>query len=256
MDCRNQQDTAVTQGSETASAADQKPYLSVVIPAYNEEVRLATSLPVVLEYLKQQPYTWEIVVVDDGSADATGAVAQRVGKDFPVRVLRNEPNRGKGYSIRRGLLEAHGEYRLFSDADLSTPIEELGKFWPFVKDGYSVVIGSRALPDSQLKVRQKFYREFMGRVFNMLVRLLLVGGIHDTQCGFKLFTADAAQAIFPKQTLTGFSFDVEVLVLARKLGFRIKEAPVQWFNSPASKVSAWYDSARMFLDLLRLRLKR
>jgi dolichyl-phosphate beta-glucosyltransferase len=154
------------------------------------------------------------------------------------------------------MLEATGSHRLFSDADLSTPIEELDKFWPAVEQGYAVVIGSRALPDSQLEVRQKYYREMMGRAFNWMVQRLLVKGIRDTQCGFKLFTAEAAKAVFPRQELSGFAFDVELLVLSRKLGYRIREVPVRWINSPASKVSAWRDSTRMFLDLLRLKLKR
>jgi dolichyl-phosphate beta-glucosyltransferase len=238
------------------ATASETPHLSVIIPAYNEEQRLGESLPRIFEHLASQPYTWEVVVVDDGSSDATREVAQQLGEGYPCRVLRNEPNRGKGYSIRRGMLEAKGAFRLFSDADLSTPIEELDKFWQHVDAGYDVVIGSRALEQSDLVVRQAFYREWMGRVFNLLVRTMLVGGIHDTQCGFKLFSARAAETIFPKQTLSGFAFDVELMVLARKHGFKIKEAPVRWINSPASKVSAWRDSTRMFLDLLRLRLRR
>lgn len=240
----------------TMDATPDNPYLSVIVPAYNEEVRLAESLPRIFEYLAAQPYTSEIIVVDDGSSDRTSELATRLGAGHNCRVLRNEPNRGKGYSIRRGMLEARGQYRVFSDADLSTPIEEIEKFWPFVNDGYAVVIGSRAVAGSDLVVRQRFYRELMGRTFNLFVQLLLVGGIRDTQCGFKLFSAEAAKAVFPRQTLTGFSFDVELLVLARKLGFQIKEAPVRWINSPASKVSAWRDSTRMFYDLLCLKFRR
>lgn len=231
------------------------PHLSVVIPAYNEERRLGDSLRRILAYLEAQQYEWEVIVVDDGSADATGRMSEEIGRGYPCRVVRNEPNRGKGYSIRRGMLEARGRYRLFSDADLSTPIEELDKFWPAVNDGCGMVIGSRALPESDLEVRQPFYREMMGRVFNLLVRLLLVGGIRDTQCGFKLFTAEAAQAIFPRQTLQGFAFDVELIVLARRAGFKVAEVPVRWINSPASRVSAWRDSTRMFFDLLALKLR-
>lgn len=231
------------------------PYLSVIIPAYNEELRLAESLPVVLDYLRAQSYTWEVLVVDDGSRDGTSRVAEEIGQGSACRVIRNEPNRGKGYSIRRGMLEARGQYRLFSDADLSTPIEELEKFWPQVEAGYDVVIGSRAVEGSQLVVRQAFYRELMGRVFNLLVRVMLVGGIRDTQCGFKLFTARAAEKVFREQSLEGFAFDVEILVLARRHGFRIREVPVRWINSPATKVSALRDSVRMFADLVRIRLR-
>lgn len=230
--------------------------LSVIIPAYNEELRLAESLPKVFEYLRRREYAWEVLVVDDGSSDRTSEVARELSRGYPCRVLRNEPNRGKGYSIRRGMLEAHGRYRLFSDADQSTPIEEMEKFWPYLEQGYAVVIGSRALEGSRLEVRQKRYREMMGRVFNFLVRMLLLRGIHDTQCGFKAFSAEAAQVVFHEQQLHGFSFDVELLMLASKRGFRIKEVPVRWINSPASKVSAWRDSTRMFWDLLKLKLRK
>ncbi len=232
------------------------PRLSIIVPAYNEEERLKESLPKILTYLDSQNYSYEVVVVDDGSVDRTSQVAAEIGGKHPVRVLRNEPNRGKGFSIKRGMMEARGDYRLFSDADLSTPIEELGKFWPMAADGNDVVIGSRALPGSILEVRQAFYRELMGRAFNLIVQTLLVAGIRDTQCGFKMFSARAAEKIFPLQTLSGFSFDVELLVLARKHGFKIAEVPVRWINSPASKVSAWRDSTRMFADLIRLKLRR
>lgn len=256
---QNAQPSATHQGESsvaTACGKQEAPYLSVIIPAYNEEERLKESLPRVFDYLSQQEYAWEVIVVDDGSRDSTSAVAQRLGVGPNCRVLRNEPNRGKGYSTRRGMLEAHGKHRLFTDADLSTPMEEIGKFWSYVEAGYAVVIGSRAAKGAALEVRQKLYRELMGRAFNVLVQVFLVGGIRDTQCGFKLFSAEAAECIFRKQTLDGFSFDVELLILARKHGFRIKEAPVRWRNSPASRVSAWRDSIRMFADLLRLRFLR
>jgi dolichyl-phosphate beta-glucosyltransferase len=230
-------------------------HLSVIVPAYNEEKRLSASLPVILEYLAAQPYTWEVIVVDDGSSDRTSEVAAAIAGEHPVRIVRNNPNQGKGASIRRGMLEATGEWRLFSDADLSTPIEELGKFWQFTAEGYDVVIGSRALPESELAVRQPASRELAGRVFNAAVQTLLVRGLLDTQCGFKLFSARAAQAIFPQQSLKGFAFDVEILMLARKLGFRIKEAPVRWIDSPESKVSTWR-GLMGFVDLAKLRLKR
>ena len=237
-------------------AAPDVPHLSVVVPAYNEELRLRESLPAIIAYLSAQSYGWEILVVDDGSSDNTGVVAAELGRGHPLRVLRNEPNAGKGASIRRGMMEARGRYRLFSDADLSTPVAELEKFWPAVADGCDVVIGSRALPESKLEVRQAAYREMMGRIFNVLVRVLLVRGIHDTQCGFKLFSEKAARDVFPKQKLRGFAFDVELLMLAQRAGMKIREVPVRWINSPASKVSALRDSTRMFLDLLALRFRR
>ncbi len=242
-------------GQTLSYSTEAVPHLSVVVPAYNEEQRLKESLPVILDYLKAQSYTWELLVVDDGSTDGTSRVAEELSRDCPCRVLRNEPNRGKGYSIKRGMLEARGRYRLFSDADLSTPINELEKFWAPIEQGFDVVIGSRAVEGSQLEVRQAFYRELMGRVFNLLVRVMLVGGVRDTQCGFKLFTERAAEKVFHEQSLAGFAFDVEVLVLARRHGFGIREVPVRWINSPATKVSALRDSTRMFADLLRIKLR-
>ncbi len=238
----------------TSSNTTNPCHLTVVIPAYNEEVRLARSLPIILEYLHKQAYDWEVLVVNDGSRDDTVGVAERFGNDR-VRVITNQPNRGKGYSIRRGMLEAGGKWRLFSDADLSTPIEELDKFWQYTEEGYDVVIGSRALPESDLEVRQPKSREFAGRVFNTAVQTFLVPGLCDTQCGFKLFSAEAANQVFPKQTLHGFAFDVEILMLTHKLGFKIKEAPVKWVNDEGSKVST-LSGVKGFIDLARLGMRR
>jgi dolichyl-phosphate beta-glucosyltransferase len=247
---------ACAPGKGTMEATDeQHVHLSVVVPAYNEEGRLSKSLPAIMDYLSRQSYAWEVLIIDDGSSDRTGEIAARIGENKPVRVLQNNPNRGKGYSIRYGMLEARGKYRLFSDADLSTPIEELDHFWKPVAEGYDVVIGSRAVSGSRLEVRQARYREWMGRAFNLLVRMMLVPGIHDTQCGFKLFSEKAATEIFPRQTLQGFAFDVELLILARKHGYKVKEFPVRWINSPATTVSAWRDSSRMFVDLVRLKFR-
>ncbi len=227
--------------------------LSVVIPAYAEEERLRDSLPRIRAHLASQPRPWEIVVVDDGSPDRTSQVAEEALAGVAHTVLRSEPNAGKGASIRRGMLAARGQWVLFSDADLSTPIEEVEKFWPHLEEGAEVVIGSRALRESDLIVRQPWYRETMGRVFNLMVRALVIPGIADTQCGFKMFTRRAADLIFTHQTLDGFAFDVEVLGLARLAGLKICEVPVRWENSPASRVSAVGDSCKMFLDLLRVR---
>jgi dolichyl-phosphate beta-glucosyltransferase len=235
---------------------EERPYVSIIIPAYNESARIGTTLDRIKEYLSDKPYSWEIVLVDDGSSDATVAVAQEHMRDSHLRVLPNPRNLGKGASIRNGMLAARGEYMLFSDADLSTPIEELGNLLTSCQEGYGVAIGSRALKESRLEVRQPWYREFMGRIFNVLVRILVLGGIKDTQCGFKLFTREAALSIFPKQRLSGFAFDVEVLLLARKAGYKIKEVPVRWINSPSTKVSAFRDSIRMFVDLVKLRIGR
>jgi dolichyl-phosphate beta-glucosyltransferase len=222
--------------------------LSVVIPAYNEADRLPPTLERVFTYLRGRDASFEVIVVDDGSRDETVARARAAG----ATVLPNEVNRGKGYSVRRGMLAARGARRLMTDADLSTPIEDLGRLMAALDGGFDVAIGSRALPDSNVEVHQPWYRENMGRVFNGLVRLLAVPGLKDTQCGFKLFTAEAAQAAFSRALLDGFSFDVEALYLARRHGFRIAEVPVTWRNDAASRVGLW-SGFRAFPDLLRIR---
>lgn len=230
--------------------------LSVVIPAYNEEARLGGTLEQVLAYLNAQPYEWEVLVMDDGSRDRTAALAEQIAARMPagrVRVLRNPRNLGKGGTIRRGMLEARGAQRLFTDADNSTPIEEVAKLRAALAEGFDVAIGSRALKTSHVEVHQPWYRETMGRTFNLFVQAMVLPGFKDTQCGFKLFRAEVAQAVFPRQRLQGFSFDVEVLYLAKRAGFRIKEVGVRWINSPASRVHPIRDATKMFIDLLRIR---
>ena len=227
--------------------------LSVIIPAYNEEERLPPTLERLVSYLERRGGEFEIVVVDDGSTDRTAEVALSFSRSAPVRVLRNEGNRGKGYSVRRGMLAAKGELRLFSDADLSTPIEELPKLEEAIAEGFDVAIASRGLPQSRLLVRQPFWREMLGRTFNLYVQLLLLPGIWDTQCGFKLFTARAAEEVFRRATLDGFGFDFEALYIARKLGFRIKEVPVTWLHSPKTKVKVLRDGVVMGLEVLKVR---
>ena len=197
--------------------------LSVVIPAYNERARLPRTLERIRGFLAGRPH--EIVVVDDGSADGTAEAARAAAGDALV-LLRNEGNRGKGYSVRRGMLAARGARRLMTDADLSTPIEELARLEQALEDGHGVAIGSRALAGARIEVRQPLYRESLGRLFNVFVRALAVPGVRDTQCGFKLFTAAAAQAVFTAARLDGFSFDVEALFIARQLGYRVAEVPV------------------------------
>ncbi len=225
-----------------------EPSLSVVVPALNEEDRLPRTLERIGSHLGRRRERYELVVVDDGSRDRTAERAQAAG----ATVLRNETNRGKGYAVRRGMLAARGARRLMTDADLSTPIEELDRLCARMDDGHDVVIGSRALPGARIEVRQPWYRESMGRLFNLFVRALVVPGVTDTQCGFKLFSAAAARDVFSSARLDGFSFDVEVLFLARRKGYRIAEVPVVWRNDAASRVSL----VRGFLafpDLLRIR---
>lgn len=226
-----------------------EPALSVVIPAFNEAVRLPGTLRRIRDFLAGSSY--EIVVVDDGSRDGTAESARHAGGDA-LRVLRDPVNRGKGSAVRRGMLAARGAHRLMTDADLSTPIEELPRLMAPARSGCPVVIASRALPGARVEVHQPWLRENMGRVFNLLVRALLLPGLRDTQCGFKLFEAEAAQQVFALARSDGFAFDVEVLVISRRLGHRIEEIPVTWRNDAATRV----DNVRgflAFLDLLRIR---
>lgn len=226
--------------------------LSVVIPAFNEEPRLPGTLAIVLPFLRSRQETFEVVVVDDGSRDRTAQVAREAGPE--VRVLQNPGNRGKGYSVRNGMLSAIGDWRLMCDADLSTPIEELDRLKSALGEGEEIAIASRAVTGANLEKRQSMMRESSGRFFNLLVRTLHLPGIKDTQCGFKLFSAAAAKAAFTQSTLDGFAFDVEALVLARRAGFRIREVPVTWRNDEQSRVSFGRGLAA-FVDLFRLRFR-
>jgi dolichyl-phosphate beta-glucosyltransferase len=225
------------------------PFLSVVIPAFNEAERLPRTLGRLRAYLRGFDRGHEVLVVDDGSSDATAEKAREAG----ATVLRNDRNRGKGHAVRRGMLEARGQRRLMTDADLSTPIEELPRFLEAMDRGFDVVIGSRALPGANIEVHQPWFRENMGRLYNLFVRALAVPGLHDTQCGFKLWSAPAARDAFTAARLDGFSFDVEALYLARKRGYRVAELPVTWRNDAATRVGLGGGSAA-FPDLLRIRL--
>lgn len=230
--------------------------ISIVIPAYNEAARLEATLNSVLAYLRSSAFRpFEVVVVDDGSTDDTAQMVERFRAAHPeVRLLRNPGNRGKGYSVRHGMLEAAGDWVLVSDADLSAPIEELDKLLAAARDHQAlVVIGSRALDRSLIAVHQSPFRENAGRIFNLLVRLIAGLPFRDTQCGFKLFERRAAREIFRRQRIDRFGFDVETLYLARKLGFRAREVPVRWSHATGTKVRMLRDSLNMFLDLARIR---
>lgn len=229
------------------------PELSVVIPAFNEERRLPATLKSVVEYLSPRGTSFEVLVVDDGSTDGTAATVEAFGD--PVRLLPGRENRGKGHAVRKGMLAATGARRLMTDADLSTPMADLPALEEALRRGYDIAIGSRALPGSNVEVRQGAFREGMGRVFNVGVRFLLIPELRDTQCGFKLFTAPAAQVAFSPSRLDGFSFDVEALVVARQHGLRIAEIPVTWRNDVATRVGLT-KGARAFADLLRIRWLR
>jgi len=230
--------------------------LSIIIPAYNEEKRLPATLERISSYLGRAGWEFcEVLVVDDGSTDNTVAAAESARK-CTVRVLRNPGNRGKGYSVRHGMTEAKGEWRLFTDADLSAPIEELQTLWAAAeKSGAQVVIGSRALDRSLIGVHQSVFRETAGKLFNLAVRVITGLPFWDTQCGFKLFEARAAREIFSRQQLERFGFDVEVLFIARKLGYRAIEVPVHWNDVTGTKVGA-VGGLSAFLDPLRIRVNQ
>ena len=233
--------------------------ISIVIPAYNEEQRLPASLEQVLGYLSAREWSSrEVLVVNDGSTDETQSVVEELAASRPdVRLLNNPGNRGKGYSVRHGMLEAAGDWVLFSDADLSAPIEELDKLIRVAREqGGEVVIGSRALDRSLIGVHQSGFREWAGRIFNLMMRILTGLPFWDTQCGFKLFSARAAREVFKRQRLDGFGFDVESLFVARKLGFKTVEIPVRWNHVEGTKVSMFSDSINMFLDLVRVRMNQ
>jgi len=227
-----------------------------VIPAYNEEARLPATIERVAEFLAQGPWdATEILVVDDGSRDGTVRAVQEYQKKLPgLRLLRNPGNRGKGYSVRHGMLEARGQWVLFSDADLSAPIEEMAKLMEAARrEGAQVVIGSRALDRSLIGVHQTGFREWAGRIFNLCVRLIVRLPFADTQCGFKLFSAKAASEIFRRAQVDRWGFDPELLFIARKLGFKTVEVPVRWNHAEGAKISVFRDSARMFYDVARVR---
>ncbi len=230
--------------------------ISIIIPAYNEELRIQPTLEKIHSYCAEKFSEFEIIVVDDGSSDNTLSLIRRLGRHLEhINPIHYPNNAGKGYAVRQGVLASKGDLLLISDADLSTPIEELEKLIPYIRhDSYDVVIGSRALEKSDIVVKQPWYREMMGKTFNIFVKVVAVSGINDTQCGFKLFRGYVARSLFSKCTIDGFSFDVEVLYLAKRSGYKIKEVPIRWINSPSSKVELIRDPLIMILELLRIRI--
>ncbi len=249
---------SLESGDEADEIASVAPALSIVVPAYNEEARIGSTLKRMLAYFDAQPYTYEILVVSDGSSDNTLAVVEPIAVRRPqVRLLSYAGNRGKGYAVRYGILRAGGERVLFSDADLATPIEEVEKLSAKLDAGYDIAIGSRDVEGSELIKRQSRFREFGGKTFNKIVQALVVPGIRDTQCGFKLFTQPSAQCIFGRAQVDHFAFDVEVLFLARRVfGYRIAEVPVRWQHMEGSKVRFVRDAVRMAKTVVRIRATR
>jgi dolichyl-phosphate beta-glucosyltransferase len=214
-------------------------HLSVIIPAYNEVMRLPHTLRRSIEYLKTQPYLSEIIVVNDGSTDGTERIIREQCFSSSVKLLTHPDgaNHGKGAAIKRGMMEARGAYRLFMDADNSTTLEQVERFWPFFDRGFQVVIGSRAIKGTVIGLHQTKYKEFAGRLGNRIIQIFAVPGIRDTQAGFKMFAAREAEALFSRQTLNRWGYDFELLAIAQLHGFRICEVPITWINSSGSKVT-------------------
>ena len=230
--------------------------ISIVIPAYNEQKRIAKTLSKIFYYLKKDSVDAEVIIVDDGSRDDTFLIVNRFKDKYSnIIILRNDSNKGKGFSVRKGVLAAQGECILFIDADNSTPIQEMRKVVPLISDGKcDVALGSRSIEGSNVKLRQPYFRILMGRVFNLFVKCLFYRDFKDTQCGFKAFSKKAAQIIFERQTIECFSFDVEILAIAKVHNFKIQQVPVVWVNNAQSRVNPLFDSAQMFIDLFVIKI--
>ncbi len=216
-----------------------KPFLSIIIPAYNEAERIPKTLLDMDKYLSQVEFSYEIIVINDGSKDKTAEIVANLQKVVRnLNLIDNKKNKGKGGAVAQGMLAAKGNIRLFTVAVNSTSIDNIEKFFPYFKQGYDIVIGSRSVKDSELVVKQPFYRQILGQMGNLVIRILLVPKIKDTQCGFKAFTEEAVLKIFPQLTISGWGFDIEILTLARLMSCKIKEVGVRWINDPNSKVKA------------------
>lgn len=228
------------------------PLLSIIIPAYNEEIRLPETLERIQRFLTSQPYDAEVLVIENGSHDRTLEIAREfAARHENIRAL-HEARRGKGRAVRSGMLAAAGQYRFICDADLSMPIEQVNRFLPPQEACVDIAIASREAPGA-VRYNEPQYRHLTGRVFNTLVRWLALPGLQDTQCGFKCFRAEVVEEVFPLQTIDGWTFDVEVLYIARRRGYKICEIPIDWYFNPESKVRVLRDSWHMFKDLLKIR---
>ena len=229
-------------------------YLSVIIPAYNEEKRIGATLLAVHQYLSRQSYQYEILVVSDGSKDNTSTVVNSLKSQVAKLVLLdNKENHGKGWVVKQGMLAAQGDYRLFMDADNSTTVDQVEHFLPLFSQGYDVVVGSRRTAGAKIEVKQNLFRDFLGGAFRFLVHILAPVGVTDSQAGFKAFSRRAAEAVFPQQTIFRWAFDVEILTIAKKLGLKIKEAPINWVNDEQSHVK-FGGMVKMFFEVLQVRI--
>ena len=228
------------------------PFLSLVIPAFNEETRIIASLDGVARHLAAQPYSWEVILVDDGSTDETATLVRRWAQDDARVRVESIPHAGKGWAVRHGMLSATGEHRFMCDADLAMPIERLDDFIARMAEGYDIVIGSRETSGAR-RFNEPFMRRLMGRLFNWSVRLLAMGGIEDTQCGFKCFRGGVADELFALQRIRGWSFDVEILHLALKRDMRVLELPIHWYHQKASKVRMGIDPLQMVRDTILIK---
>lgn len=232
-------------------------FLSVIVPAYNEADKIKSSLAAIKNYFDGNGFKYEIIVIDDGSVDKTLSIAREfsIGEEN-IKIISNANRQGKGFSVKKGVLETRSEYILISDADLSAPLEEIERLWPWAGVGFDIVIGSRFNFNRNIRTRveQKLLRRILGLIFNLCVRILVIRGIRDTQCGFKLFRGSSAREVFSTIHIDGFAFDVEVLFLAKKMGYKLKEVPINWKDRSSSKVSSLTDPWRMLRDLIRIKM--
>lgn len=244
--------------NETAAASliEVTPFLSIIIPLYNEEQRLMDGFKSICSYLETKSYTWEIILVDDGSADSTYEMLLNIKSHHPyknVHILKNEGNKGKGYAVKKGILFARGDVILFTDIDLSVPVSYIDAFVAKILEGYDAAIGSREMEGSKVEVYQSFVREFMGNGFTFISNLLLGINFSDHTCGMKAFKKTSAHALFSRQMIERWAFDSEILYLIKKMGYMVAEVPVLWRNMPGTKVKMFKDAVRSFIDIVKIR---